>query len=98
MHKHAFGKLRMVHTVEGARGAWQDAQRTDQYIDVHNWHFTPESFKLVIEDLRELGVTELGIAEGPASSGGEFCVCLQRMHAVPRDRLSSLTKIGNTHG
>jgi hypothetical protein len=94
-HKHALGKLRMIHTVEGARAAWQDAQHGDHYVDVHNWHFTPESFRLVVEDLRELGLIELGIADGPTGSGGEFCVCLQRMPLDRKDRLTSLTSIGN---
>ncbi|MFZ0872386.1 MAG: hypothetical protein WAM90_16860 [Rhodanobacter sp.] len=94
-HRHAPGKLRMVHTVEGARAAWQDAQQGDHYVDVHNWHFTPESFRLVVEDLRELGLIELGFADGPAGSGGEFCVCLQRVPLDRKDRLTSLTSIGN---
>jgi len=94
-HKYAFGKLRMIHTVDGARGAWQEAQQGDQYVDVHNWHFTPESFQLVVDDLRELGLIELGIADGPAGSGGEFCVCLQRMSVDRMDRLASLASIGN---
>jgi SAM-dependent methyltransferase len=94
-HRHAPGRLQLVHDVEGARGAWQNALQGSEYIDVHNWHFTPDSFRVLIEDLRELGLIELGIVEGPTGSGGEFCVCLQRGAGARMDRLTCLARAGN---
>ncbi len=31
-------------------------QRTDNYIDIHRWTFTPSSFRLLLDDLRQLGM------------------------------------------
>lgn len=92
-HRHAPGALHPVHDMAGARGAWQAAQRGNDYIDVHNWRFTPASFRLLIDDLRELDLLELGIIDGPTGAGGEFCVCLQRGAGARTERMASLTAI-----
>lgn len=92
-HRHAPGSLHVVHDMQTAADAWRTATDGDTYIDVHNWHFTPQSFRLVIDDLRELGLLELGFTEGPTSAGSEFCACLQRMPVQPRDRLADLVAI-----
>jgi hypothetical protein len=76
-----------------ARDAWQAAQGGSDYIDVHNWRFSPASFQLVIDDLRELGLLELGIIDGPTGAGGEFCACLQRGVGERKDRMLSLASI-----
>ena len=94
-HRHAPGRLRFIHAMDAVRGAWRNAQDGKEYIDVHNWHFTPESFQLLIDDLRELGLLELGIIDGPTGSGVEFCVCLQRSDGKRRDRLTTLAAIAN---
>ncbi len=57
-HRRAQGSLQLIHDMDGVRSAWHN---------VHNWHFTPESFRLVIDDLRELGLLALGIIDGPRS-------------------------------
>lgn len=92
-HRHAPGALRPVHGFDDARAAWHGAQTGNAYIDVHNWHFTAQSFRLVIDDLRDLGLLELGITDGPASAGGEFCACLQRTPVQARNRLADLAAI-----
>lgn len=92
-HRHAPGAVQPVHAFAGACDAWRAAHTDHAYIDVHNWRFTPESFRLVIDDLRELGLLELGITDGPASAAGEFCVCLQRTPVQPRNRMASLAAI-----
>lgn len=92
-HRHAPGAVQPVHDFAGACDAWRAAQTDHTYIDVHNWRFTPESFRLVIDDLRELGLLELGITDGPSSAGGEFCACLQRTPVRPRNRMASLIAI-----
>ncbi|MGN6655966.1 MAG: hypothetical protein ACTHJ9_11580 [Rhodanobacter sp.] len=62
-------------------------------MDVHNWRFTPASFQLLIDDLRELGLLELGIIDGPTGAGGEFCACLQRGAGERRQRMLTLGAI-----
>lgn len=92
-HRRAPGAMQLVHTLEGARDSWRHAQTDDAYVDVHNWRFTPESFRLIIDDLRDLGLLELGITDGPTGAGGEFCACLQRSSNRHGDRISNLTAI-----
>lgn len=58
-----------------------------------NWHFMPQSFRLVIDDLRELGLLELGFIDGPASAGGEFCACRQRTPVQAHNRMADLAAI-----
>ena len=95
-HRHAPGTLRLIHNFENASDAWRHAQTGDEYVDVHNWHFTPASFRLIIEDLQRLGLLALGIVDGPAGAAGGFCVCLQR-GANPRGaRLGALAAIEKT--
>ncbi|MGH8156261.1 MAG: hypothetical protein ACREP0_13740 [Rhodanobacteraceae bacterium] len=92
-HRHAPGALQLVHSLKNARDAWRCAQTDQEYVDVHNWRFTPESFRLVIDDLRDLGLLELGITDGPTSAAGEFCACLQRCNTQHGDRIASLAAI-----
>lgn len=92
-HRHAPGRLRLVHGLDGARGAWRGAQTSNEYVDVHNWRFIPESFRLVIDDLRDLDLLELGITDGPTGTAGEFCACLQRIPVEPRNRMAGLVAI-----
>lgn len=91
-HRLAIGRLRLIHTVEGAAASYRNAQKGDTYIDVHNWHFTPGSFRILIGDLRALGLIELGIVDGPTGAGAEFCVCLRRGDHDGTDRLTNLAK------
>ncbi|MGH8151784.1 MAG: hypothetical protein ACREPF_03475 [Rhodanobacteraceae bacterium] len=94
--RHAPGVMQLVHSLENARDAWRCAQTDDAYVDVHNWRFTPESFHLVIDDLRDLGLLELGITDGPTAAAGEFCACLRRCRNQRGDRIASLAAIERT--
>ena len=92
-HRHAPGRLQLVHDTADAWDAWRNAQTEDEYVDVHNWRFTPENFRFIIDDLRDLGLLELGIIDGPTGAPGEFCACLQRIPMESRDRLAGLIAI-----
>jgi SAM-dependent methyltransferase len=91
-HRYAVGRLHRIYDIGVARHAWQKALHGENYIDVHNWYFTPRSFRLLIEDLRALGLIGLSIVDGPTSSGSEFYVCLHRSNetANPSDRTARL--------
>ena len=95
-HRGAPGTLQFVHDLAGAGEAWRQAKAGDDYLDVHNWRFTPASFRLLIDDLHELGLLELGILDGPTGAGGEFCVCLQRSTGARRNRMDSQRAIERT--
>lgn len=51
------------------------------YVDAHAWVFTPSSFRLIVEDLRELGLVGLGEAYFHPSIGCEFMAVLSPAEA-----------------
>jgi len=69
------------------------AQESHDYIDVHNWRFTPSSFKLILNDIGVLGYTKLAIKNFFNTEGCEFIVQLQkessgRIHLTDNERKS----------
>jgi SAM-dependent methyltransferase len=50
--------------------------RLTEYFDAHCWVFTPASIRLLIEDLRALGLTDLSIRKIVSNGGHEFFVHL----------------------
>ena len=85
----------LVHTFSEAKAQWQRAgDPGEQYIDVHCWHFTLASFRLIISDLNSLGLTDLQILAEFDTVGCEFYVSLGRKNLMPSivDRLSLLRK------
>jgi len=53
-----------------------------EYIDTHCWTFIPESFKLIMSDLRYLSVINLGIVEVIADKQAEFFVRLEKVNSA----------------
>lgn len=54
------GTLDCPHPIEGGRGLLEDTLRDDgPYHDVHGWVFTPASFRLILHDLKRLGLVSL---------------------------------------
>ncbi len=68
----------LLHTFGDAQSAWSRAQTSSDYVDVHNWRFTPSRFLLILQDLRALGLTALGIEDAPTWNGCEFYQVLRR--------------------
>jgi O-antigen biosynthesis protein len=61
-----------------ARNAWEKSTKTNEYIDVHNWRFTPASFRLLLSDLQSLGLTKLSVVKEFDTTGCEFFVILSK--------------------
>lgn len=54
------GTLDCVQPIEGARALLEDTLRDDgPYHDVHGWVFTPASFRLILHDLKRLGLVSI---------------------------------------
>nr|MBP9089171.1 methyltransferase domain-containing protein [Kofleriaceae bacterium] len=87
-------KLQLSHTTHEAKAAWTRVRETDEYIDVHNWRFTPASFRIAISDLQLLGLLPVGIVREFGTVGCEFFVTLGKAEATTTpaidDRLSTL--------
>jgi len=75
--------LSFVHSPEQAPERWRQALETTEYVDVHLWQFVPESFRLLIHDLRTLGLIQLGIRRAFDTAGHEFHVTLGREPPAP---------------
>ena len=67
---------RLCHAFSEAKAIWQSATSTSEYTDTHCWHFTPESFNLIISDLAQLGLVRLEVKAQFPTSGHEFYVTL----------------------
>lgn len=67
----------LVHEPTLGRDVLSHSLSTTEYTDVHCWRFTSDSFKLLINELRYLQFTKLGICESPFMNGGEFLVSLR---------------------
>lgn len=77
----ATGTLALHHHPDEGRRMWLRAQTSDEYLDVHNWRFTPHSFRLMIADLEALGLIQIGIIREFGTVGCEFFVTLGQHEA-----------------
>ena len=69
------GEYSTVHTLaEAERAAGLAAE--GEYVDLHNWVFTPHHFRLLIEDLRSVGLITLREKTFHDTIGSEFFIAL----------------------
>jgi SAM-dependent methyltransferase len=88
------GAISLAHDFREAYANWEKAVTSSDYIDVHNWRFTPSSFRLILSDLQALGLTGLVIAKEFDTVGCEFFVTLRK--TSPADtpaRLELLSRV-----
>lgn len=94
---HSQEPLSLLHTFEQAQELWNRTRSTDEYIDVHCWRFVLESFGLLVDDLRRLGLIRMFIIREYETVGFEFYATLAKGSAVmPRDRSACLSKIAKS--
>jgi hypothetical protein len=72
-----------VHSPEQARAIFESVVGAHDSPDIHVWAFTPYSFRLLAEDFRALGLTDLRECSWHESQGGEFFVQLSRRGRGP---------------
>jgi 2-polyprenyl-3-methyl-5-hydroxy-6-metoxy-1,4-benzoquinol methylase len=88
------GKYAFVHSLEEAQQAMTDVRERKKYLDVHEWCFTPTSFRLLMRDLFELGFVKLKELSFHPSRRYEFYVTLSRRGELPKEsRLELLQRI-----
>jgi SAM-dependent methyltransferase len=89
------GAFRALHTLE--KGREQAAlAATGQYVDVHNWVFTPNHLRLLLVDLQTLGFIGLREVAYHETVGSEFYLALSRDGhgpGLPRDALLRLSAL-----
>jgi len=69
-------------SLDDARAMLSHSQETSEYLDVHNWRFTPSSFKLIVMDIASLGYVNLAIKSFFTTEGCEFIVQLMKVDAT----------------
>jgi len=78
-HKGHYGEYQLVHPkLDEAQAMLKRAQESGDYLDVHNWRFTPASFKLIVSDIGVLGYTSLSAKSFFDTEGCEFIVQLEK--------------------
>jgi SAM-dependent methyltransferase len=75
-----------------AVGYAQAARESPEYVDCHAWVFTPSSFRLILSDLRSLGLVSMGEAFFHETIGCEFMVVLSRAAAGDVPARSALAR------
>jgi hypothetical protein len=78
-----------AHGVEWA----QRAAATDDYVDVHCWVFTPQSFLATLRTLFRIGLTSFRVASMTPTAGGEiefFCALERLPRALDREERTRL--------
>ena len=65
------GRYRFVHDLDAVK-ANADRAKGDTYIDVHNWVFSPNHLRLMLQDLHSLGLISVREAAFQDTVGHEF--------------------------
>jgi SAM-dependent methyltransferase len=65
------GRYESLHDLEAVRAKAAEAEG-DTYIDVHNWVFSPNHLRLMLQDLHELGLISVREAAFQDTIGHEF--------------------------
>jgi len=88
------GEFKLVHSLEEAKQAIRGVSERGCYLDVHEWCFTPTSFRLMMRDLFELGFIQLKELAFHPPEGSEFYITLSRQGHLPEGtRLELLEQI-----
>lgn len=79
MHRADFNGVRFSNGLKHAYDAMQASELPGQnYVDTHAWAFTPESFRLLMIELRLLGLVRLAPTFVSPPYGNQFCAVLER--------------------
>jgi 2-polyprenyl-3-methyl-5-hydroxy-6-metoxy-1,4-benzoquinol methylase len=66
----------LLYSVEDAYNQMQKVIKEKKYLDLHSWSFTPTSFRLLIQDLNDLGFISLKEIIFFPTAGCEFYITL----------------------
>ena len=83
-----------VHSIAEEKKALGDVGEGNAYLDIHEWCFTPNSFRLMMRDLFELGLVQLKELSFHPPVGHEFYMTLSRRGQLPREsRLELMQRV-----
>jgi hypothetical protein len=75
------GQLRIQYEVEAAYSLYKALAASDEYYDLHGWVFVPQSLRLIVEELQQLGLISLREEILHDTMGIEFFAVLSRVGA-----------------
>lgn len=88
------GKFKFIHSMEDAKGLLSRHNDSSTYEDYHAWCFTPHSFRLMIEDLFNLGLITAREGKFIPIPGFKFFMVLGRKGEGPKlNRLELISKM-----
>lgn len=76
------GDITLKHNIADAVYQYERAKSLNEYIDIHNWRFTPSSFRLILRELRVLELTPFVEKSFFETSGCEFYLSLEKRPAT----------------
>ena len=82
-------ELQPVQSLESAWNNFLDHSKNEldmPYIDTHCWTFTPDSFKLILNDLRILRILDLKIIDISDALESEFIVHIRKEKLHDREK------------
>ena len=83
------GQLAYVHTLQEAMELVDKSRTSEEYFDVHNWVFVPDSFRLIANDLNSTGFVNLSEEVFFDTENFEFYIQFAKDKKLPRiDRMS----------
>lgn len=74
--KRGQGEYKLIHKLSTAQERMARVIEEGHYFDIHNWCFTPSSFRLLINDLNELGYISMQELDYTPTYGCEFYITL----------------------
>lgn len=92
------GAISFAHNFSEAAETYKKAVNYPEYIDIHCWRFTPESFELIMNDLYDLRMIGLTVKSFHDTTGCEFHINLRMSNESNKvlsdsDRLLRLVEI-----
>lgn len=88
------GCYKLIHSFENALQGMKSVLNEKVYLDVHAWCFVPSSFRLIIQDLYNLGLISFQEIEFFPTVGCEFYITLSKMgKGINKSRLEMLDMI-----
>lgn len=92
--KGSSGAFRFVHSKEEMEKKRVKVREEGAFLDLHSWCFVPHSFRLIAQDLYDLGYIKLRELAFYPTEGCEFFVALSRCaEGAGLDRLEALKRI-----
>lgn len=72
------GEFKLQHSFSVAKKLMDHVRSSTEYHDIHSWCFTPASFRLMVHDLNQLGMTRLKEVGFESGMGHEFYISLSK--------------------